>query len=67
LKVLIALACSELYRRLQEIDFIRLKSFTRQGDAAAFFSEVANEVEMNPPDIAGVVRAAASHDIEFVM
>jgi hypothetical protein len=32
-----------------------------------FFSEVANEVEMNPPDIAGVVRVAASHDIEFVM
>jgi len=29
--------------------------------------EVASEVEMNPPDIAGVVRVAAGHDIEFVM
>ena len=27
----------------------------------------SSEVEMNPPDIAGVVRVAASHDIEFVM
>ncbi len=34
---------------------------------AVFFAEVASEVEMNPPDIAGVVRVAASHDIEFVM
>jgi hypothetical protein len=37
------------------------------GDDAAFFAEVASEVEMNPPDIAGVIRVAASHDIEFVM
>ena len=46
---------------------VHFLTITTQGDAAAFFSEVANEVEMNPPDIAGVVRVAASHDIEFVV
>ncbi len=52
------------YRNVTDVHFLTI---TTQGDAAAFFSEVANEVEMNPPDIAGVVRVAASHDIEFVM
>lgn len=46
---------------------VRFLTITTQGEAAAFFSEVANEVEMNPPDIAGVLRVAASHDIEFLM
>ena len=52
------------YRNVTDVHFLTI---TTQGDAAAFFSEVANEVEMNPPDIAGVLRVAASHDIEFVM
>ena len=52
------------YRNVTDVHFLTI---TTQGDAAAFFSEVASEVEMNPPDIAGVVRVAASHDIEFVM
>lgn len=51
------------YRNVTDVHFLTI---TTQGDAAAFFSEVASEVEMNPPDIAGVVRVAASHDIEFV-
>jgi quercetin dioxygenase-like cupin family protein len=38
-----------------------------KGNAASFFAEVAAEVEMNPPDIAGVVRVAKSHGIEFVV
>jgi hypothetical protein len=50
-----------------QLEDVRFLTITTQGDAAAFFSEVASEVEMNPPDIAGVVRVAASHDIEFVM
>jgi quercetin dioxygenase-like cupin family protein len=52
------------YRNVTDVHFLTV---TTKGDAAAFFAEVANEVEMNPPDIAGVVRVAASHDIEFVM
>jgi quercetin dioxygenase-like cupin family protein len=52
------------YRNVTDVRFLTI---TTRGDAAAFFSEVASEVEMNPPDIAGVVRVAASHDIEFVM
>jgi hypothetical protein len=52
------------YRNVTDVHFL---TSTTRGDAAAFFSEVANEVEMNPPDIAAVVRVAASHDIEFVM
>ena len=52
------------YRNVTDVHFLTI---TTQGDAAAFFAEVAGEVEMNPPDIAGVVRVAASHDIEFVM
>ena len=52
------------YRNVTDVHFLTI---TTKGDAAAFFAEAANEVEMNPPDIAGVVRVAASHDIEFVM
>jgi quercetin dioxygenase-like cupin family protein len=52
------------YRNITDVHFLTI---TTQGDAAAFFAEVAHEVEMNPPDIAGVVRVAASHDIEFLM
>ena len=52
------------YRNVTDVHFLTIST---QGDAAAFFSEVASEVEMNPPDIAGVVRVAACHDIEFVM
>jgi quercetin dioxygenase-like cupin family protein len=52
------------YRNVTDVHFLTI---TTKGDAAAFFAEVANEIEMNPPDIAGVVRVAASHDIEFVM
>ena len=47
--------------------FISTSLATSAKNAAAFFSEVANEVEMNPPDIAGVVRVAASYDTEFVV
>jgi quercetin dioxygenase-like cupin family protein len=52
------------YRNVTDVRFLTI---TTKGDAAAFFSEVANEVEMSPPDIAGVLRVAARHDIEFVM
>jgi quercetin dioxygenase-like cupin family protein len=52
------------YRNVTDAHFLTIST---QGDAAAFFAEVASQVQMNPPDIAGVVRVAAGHDIEFVM
>ena len=44
-----------------------LLTIVTKGNAAEFFTEVSNHVDMNPPDIPGVVRVAASHDIEFVL
>ncbi|HEX4340675.1 MAG TPA: hypothetical protein VH062_32425 [Polyangiaceae bacterium] len=38
-----------------------------KGNASEFFRDVASNVEMNPPDVSGVVRVASTHDIEFVM
>jgi hypothetical protein len=52
------------YRNVTDVHFLTI---TTQGDAAEFFAEVASDVKMDPPDIAGVVRVAASHDIEFIM
>jgi quercetin dioxygenase-like cupin family protein len=37
-----------------------------RGSASGFFTEVATEVEMSPPDIPGVIRVAASHGVEFI-
>jgi quercetin dioxygenase-like cupin family protein len=52
------------YRNVTEAHFITIVT---RGNAAKFFSEVAADVKMNPPDIAGVVRVAASHDITFFL
>lgn len=38
-----------------------------KGSAARFFNEVASGVEMNPPDIPGIIRVARRHDIEFIV
>lgn len=37
-----------------------------KGNAARFFKQVADEVEMNPPDIAGIVRVGAAHGVAFL-
>ncbi len=37
-----------------------------KGNADKFFHEIAAEVEMNPPDIPGVVRVGQAHGIKFV-
>jgi quercetin dioxygenase-like cupin family protein len=52
------------YRNVTEAHFITIVT---RGNAARFFTEVAADVPMNPPDIAGVVRVAASHDITFFL
>jgi hypothetical protein len=36
-----------------------------RGNASRFFAQVASEVEMNPPDIAGIVRVGGEHGVTF--
>jgi quercetin dioxygenase-like cupin family protein len=51
------------YRNVTEAHFLTIVS---KGNAAKFFAQVANEVEMNPPDIPGVLRVGGEHGITFV-
>ena len=51
------------YRNVTDAHFLTIVT---KGNAAKFFREVASEVEMNPPDIAGVLRVGASHGITFL-
>lgn len=37
-----------------------------KGNASKFFRQVATEVDMSPPDIAGVLRIGAEHGIRFL-
>jgi quercetin dioxygenase-like cupin family protein len=52
------------YRNVTDAHFLTIVT---KGNATKFFTEVASDVEMNPPDVPGVVRVAASHGIEFVL
>jgi len=52
------------YRNVTDCHFLTIVT---RGNATKFFTEVSADVEMSPPDIAGVVRVAASHGIEFVL
>jgi quercetin dioxygenase-like cupin family protein len=52
------------YRNVTDTHFLTIVT---KGNAAKFFNEVSSDVVMNPPDIPGVVRVAASHGIEFVL
>jgi mannose-6-phosphate isomerase-like protein (cupin superfamily) len=54
---------SHSYRNLTDCHFLTI---TTSGNASKFFTEVASDVEMDPPDIAGVIRVAKSHDIKFL-
>lgn len=51
------------YRTLDHTRFLTIVS---RGNASKFFKQVAEEVEMNPPDIPGVLRVGASHGITFL-
>jgi quercetin dioxygenase-like cupin family protein len=51
------------YRNVTEAHFLTIVT---KGNAARFFKQVAEEVEMNPPDIAGVLRVGADHGITFL-
>jgi quercetin dioxygenase-like cupin family protein len=51
------------YTTIDETHFLTIVT---KGNAAKFFTQVANEVEMNPPDIQGVLRVGAEHGITFL-
>lgn len=51
------------YTTIDETHFLTIVT---KGNAAKFFKQVANEVEMNPPDIQGVLRVGAEHGITFL-
>jgi quercetin dioxygenase-like cupin family protein len=50
------------YRNLTDARFLTITTY---GEASQFFTQVAREVEMSPPDIPGVIRVAASHGVEI--
>lgn len=52
------------YRNLTTAHFLTIVT---EGQAAQFFAQVSHEVEMSPPDIAGVVRVASRHGIEVTL
>ena len=51
------------YRNITDAHFLTIVT---RGNAARFFKQVAEEVEMSPPDIAGVLRVGAEHGITFL-
>ena len=51
------------YRNVTDCHFLTIVT---RGQAAPFFAQVASEVEMRPPDIAGIVRVAGEYGIEMI-
>ena len=51
------------YTTLDQTHFLTIVS---KGNASKFFKQVSTEVEMNPPDIPGVLRVGAAHGITFL-
>lgn len=51
------------YTTLDETHFLTIVT---KGNAAKFFKQVATEIEMNPPDVAGVLRVGAQNGITFL-
>lgn len=51
------------YRNVTDAHFLTIVT---KGNAAKFFKQVSTEVEMSPPDIAGVLRVGANHGITFL-
>jgi len=52
------------YRNVTDAHFLTIVT---RGNAAKFFKQVSTEIEMSPPDIAGVLRVGASHGITFLV
>ncbi len=52
------------YKTLDNTHFLTIVS---KGNAAKFFKDVADNVEMNPPDFAGIVSTGAKHGVHFLV
>ena len=52
------------YKTLDHTHFLTIVS---RGNASKFFKQVATEVKMDPPDIAGVLRVGETHGITFLV
>ncbi len=48
------------------IDHTHFLTIVSKGNASKFFKQVSTEVEMNPPDIPGILRVGAEHGITFL-
>lgn len=51
------------YKTLDETRFLTIVS---KGNAAKFYKDVADNVEMNPPDFAGIVSTGEKHGVHFL-
>jgi quercetin dioxygenase-like cupin family protein len=51
------------YKTLDETHFLTIVS---RGNAAKFFKDVGDNVDMNPPDIPEIVRVGAKHGVFFL-
>lgn len=49
------------------IDATHFLTIVSKGNASRFFKQVASEVEMNPPDVPGVLRVGAENGITFLV
>jgi quercetin dioxygenase-like cupin family protein len=56
---------AKVQHRYPNVTDAHILTIVTKGNATKFFTQVASEVEMSPPDIPGVVRVAAAHGIEF--
>jgi quercetin dioxygenase-like cupin family protein len=52
------------YTTLDDTHFLTIVT---KGNASKFFKQVATEVEMNPPDVEGVLRVGAQNGITFLV
>lgn len=50
------------YRNVTECHFLTIVG---TGNASKFFAQVASEVEMDPPDLPGIIRVAGEHGVTF--
>ena len=51
------------YTTIDDTHFLTIVS---KGNASRFFKQVSTEIEMSPPDIAGVLRVGAAHGITYL-
>jgi quercetin dioxygenase-like cupin family protein len=51
------------YTTLDETHFLTIVS---KGNASKFFKDLGDNIEMNPPDIPGIVRTGEKHGVHFL-